>query len=57
MIIVYVITFLILLLIILDKCFPNKKAGKVLFQISKPYNINPATQVILEISKPTYKES
>ena len=57
MIIISVIIILLILLVICDKLFPDKKEGKVLFQISQPYDINPATQIILKINKPTYKES
>ena len=55
--VIIAIIILIILLVICDKLFPDKKEGKVLFQISQPYDINPATQIILKISKPTYKES
>jgi hypothetical protein len=57
MIIIYISIFLIILLFICDRYFPDKKEGKVLFKISEPYDIRPATQVIFKISNPTYKES
>jgi hypothetical protein len=57
MIIIYISIFLIILLFICDRYFPDKKEGKVLFKISEPYDIKPATQVIFKISNPTYKES